>query len=146
MKILVPACAALLILGLGSTLPASARGEAGADKTGTSAPSKGEKELAELLEGYSPGEPVSCLHSSQRDRMQVINDTALVFRDRGTIYVNRTSNPRFIDEFDIPVFRLFGTSLCRLDQVEFQSRDGLIGGPVVSLEDFVPYTKSGAGS
>ena len=142
MKILVPACAALLILGLGSTLPASAQGEAGADTAGAPAPSRGEKELAELLEGYSAGEPVSCLRSSQRDRMQVIDDTALVFRDRGTIYVNRTNNPRFIDDFDIPVFRMFGTDLCRLDQVEFQSRTGMIGGPVVSLEDFVPYTKS----
>ncbi len=141
MKILVPAFAALLITGLGSTLPASAQEERGADTAETPAPSKGEQELAELLEGYSAGEPVSCLRSNQRDRMQVIDDTALVFKNRGTIYVNRTSDPRFISDFDVPVFRIFGSNICRLDRVEFIDRYNGIGGPVVILEHFIPYTK-----
>lgn len=106
-----------------------------------SAKEKGEAELTELLEGYTAGEPVKCLRSSQRDRLRVINDTAMVFRDGRTIYVNRTNSPRFLDEFDIPVFKLFSSSLCRLDQVEMVDRLGGISGPIVTLDHFVPYTK-----
>lgn len=102
---------------------------------------KGEAELAELLEGYEAGEPVKCLRSTQRDRLRVIDNTALVFRDGRTIYVNRTNAPRFLDEFDTPVFKLFGSSLCRLDQVEMRSDVSRLGGPIVTLADFVPYTK-----
>ncbi|MXO91659.1 hypothetical protein [Pontixanthobacter aquaemixtae] len=102
---------------------------------------KGEAELAELLDGYQAGEPVKCLRSSQRDRLRVIDDTALVFRDRQTIYVNRTNSPRFLDTFDVPVFKLFGNNLCRHDQIEMYSRDGRFTGPIVTLSDFVPYTK-----
>lgn len=115
-------------------------GEAG-DSADAPAMSKGERELAAMLEGYEAGEPVSCLSTNQRDRMQIVDDTALVFKDRGTIYVNRTSDPRFISDFDVPVFRVFGSNICRLDRVEFIDRYNGIGGPVVILEDFIPYTK-----
>lgn len=106
--------------------------------------SKGEQELAELLEGYEAGEPVNCLSRFQRDRLRVIDGTALVFRNGRTIYVNRTSAPQFIDDFDLPVFKPFGTNLCRLDQVEFIDRFGGFRGPVVSLNEFIPYTRTAA--
>ncbi len=105
------------------------------------APSRGERELAELLDGYVAGEPVRCLNRNQRDRLRVINDTALVFRDRNTIYVNRTNAPRFLDNFDVPVFTVFTSRFCNLDRVDFISRAGGIRGPSVVLQDFVPYTK-----
>lgn len=103
---------------------------------------KGEAELAELLEGYAPGKPVNCLNRSQQDRLRVIDDTALVFRDRGTIYVNRTHAPRFLDDFDIPVFTKFTSQLCRSDTVEMIDRGGSgITGPIFRLTEFIPYTK-----
>ncbi len=102
---------------------------------------RGEKELADLIDGRVAGEPVRCLNRNERDRLTVITDTALVFRDGDTIYVNRTNAPRFIDEFDVPVFRIFTSSLCRSDQVEFVSRFGGIGGVVVVMDEFIPYTK-----
>ena len=114
---------------------------ASAEKQKMSSEEKGEAELAELLDGYTAGEPVKCLNGSQRDRLRVIDDTAFVFRDGRTIYVNRTNSPRFLNDFDIPVFKLFGSRLCRLDQVEMRSREGRFGGPIVTLADFVPYTK-----
>lgn len=111
-------------------------------ETGTQEPEAGEAELAKMLEGYVAGEPVRCLARHRSDRMRVIDDTALVFRSGGTIYVNRTSAPEFIDDFDVPVFRSFGGDLCRLDRVEFVDRVGGIGGPVALLEDFIPYRKA----
>lgn len=101
----------------------------------------GQAELAKLLEGRTKGEPQKCLGDSERRNMQVIDDTAFVFRDGDTIYVNQPDNTRFLDEFDVPVFRISGSSLCRLDQVEMRSRASGIGGPVVILNDFVPYTR-----
>lgn len=146
MKIIVPACAAFILLGCTLTIPVAAQQNDNPEPAEQRPPSKGEQELAKLLEGYSAGEPVSCLRRTQRDRLRVINDTALVFRDRGTIYVNRTNAPQLIDDYDIPVFKPFGSNLCRLDQVEFISRYGNIGGPVLILDHFVPYTKSDADS
>ncbi|MDN3646636.1 hypothetical protein QWY75_10540 [Pontixanthobacter aestiaquae] len=102
---------------------------------------KGEEELAELLEGYEAAEPVNCLRHSQRHRLRLIDDTALVFRDRQTIYVNRTNAPRYIDDFDIPVFKPFGSNLCRSDQVTFTPRGGGIPGPTITMAEFIPYTK-----
>ncbi|MGB7408549.1 MAG: hypothetical protein WA908_08585 [Pontixanthobacter sp.] len=103
----------------------------------------GERELADMLDGRIAGEPVRCLQRHERDRMITIQDTALVFRNGDTLYVNRTDAARFIDEFDLPVLRTFGGRLCRLDQIEFVARPAGIGGPTVTLTDFIPYIKSG---
>ena len=102
---------------------------------------RGEQELTELLEGYEAGEPVNCLNRSQRDRLRIIDRTALVFRDGKTLYVNRTAAPRYIDDFDVPVFKPFGSRLCRSDRVEWVERFSGMGGPVTLLKEFVPYTK-----
>lgn len=99
-----------LVLGCAMLATPVLAGEAG-DSADAPALSEGEKELAAMLEGYEAGEPVSCLSATQRDRMQIVDDTALVFKDRGTIYVNRTSDPRFISDFDVPVFRVFGSNI-----------------------------------
>lgn len=117
-------------------LAAPAIADEAADK-----PSAGELELAELLEGRVAGEPVRCLRLGQRDGLQVIDSTALVFRDGRTLYVNRPRNAQFLDEWDVPVFRQFTSSLCEMDQVEMRDRTSLIGGPVLILDEFVPYTK-----
>ena len=119
-----------------SCLPAVSAAEDGPQQD------RGEVELAKILEGRVAGQPVKCLRQSQRDRLQVISGTALVFRDGKTIYVNRTSSPRFISNFDLPVFKPFGSNLCQLDQVEFRDRTMLMPGPVVTLTEFIPYTEA----
>ncbi len=125
-----------IAIAAAATLPLSIAAQAGDKKL-----DRGEKELAELLEGYEAGEPVNCLNKSQRDRLRIIDGTALVFRDGRTIYVNRTNAPRYIDDFDVPVFKPFGTRLCRSDQVEWVSRGSGISRPVSFLKEFTPYTK-----
>lgn len=103
---------------------------------------RGEAELAKLLEGRVAGEPVNCLRRSQRDRMTIVDDTAFVFRDGDTIYVNRPGGARFLSDWDIPVFEPFGSRLCALDRVEMRDRSTFMNGPVLTLSEFIPYTRA----
>ncbi len=102
---------------------------------------KGEADLAKLLEGRVAGEPVKCLGSTRRDGATIIDGTALVFREGGTIYVNRPAGADMLDWDDLPVFRLFGSSLCARDQVELRDRSTLTPGPILLLGEFVPYRR-----
>lgn len=108
----------------------------------TDEPSAGERELGKILEGRVAGEPVDCLSDTESDRMQVIDDTAFVFRDGATIYVNRPRGAAMLDDSDLPVFHQLGTQLCRLDRVELRDRISGMPGPVIVLDAFVPYTKT----
>lgn len=100
---------------------------------------RGEAELAKILEGRAAGEAVRCLSDHERRSMQIVDHTAFVFRDGRTIYVNRPKGARFLDDFDVPVFKIFGSDLCRMDQVEMRDRGSPIPGPQVLLGDFIPY-------
>lgn len=105
--------------------------------------SKGEKELAKLLEGRVAGEPTRCIRTFPSNNLRVIDDTALVYGRGRTIYVNTTAHPEDLDDDDVLVIRKFGSSsqLCRLDNVTTVDRySGFFSG-VVFLEDFVPYTR-----
>lgn len=128
--------ALLCAFGALSLSPAYAEDEAAADI------SRGEAELAELLKNRVAGEPIRCLRPSQSRGLRIIDETAMVFRDGRTVYINRTNAPRFLDEFDLPVFRQFTSRLCDNDQVEMRDRgsNGSFGGPILLLEEFTPYT------
>lgn len=128
----LPTLAAMSLLALPLAVQA-------ADETRPGGNVAGEAELAKLLEGRTKGEPKNCLSTTERRSMQIIDRTAFVFRDGDTIYVNRPNGANFLDNFDVPVFRIFGSDLCRLDQVELRDRTSGIGGPVVVLNDFIPY-------
>ncbi|QYU70632.1 hypothetical protein J4558_11150 [Leptolyngbya sp. 15MV] len=103
----------------------------------------GEAELARLLEGRVAGEPVRCLNGSRQGSVQIVDRTAMVFRDGATLYVNRPDGARILDWNDLPVFRLFGSSMCHRDQVELRDRSTLFPGPVILLGEFVPYRRAG---
>lgn len=124
------ACAALAL----STLTASAVAQ---DK----AVSEGELELAEMLDGRVASEPVRCISDFASDNLTVIDDTAMVFRSGATLYVNRTSNPQWLDWSDLPVIERRSGQLCEKDQVELRDRSTLMRGPILFLTDFTPYTK-----
>lgn len=117
---------------------------AGAAPAFADEPTPGEAELAEMLEGRVAGEPVDCLSESQRDSIQIVENTAIVFRDGDTLWVNRPAAAQFLSRSDLPVFHQFSSQLCRLDQVELRDRlgSGTIPGPRLALGEFVPYTKA----
>lgn len=103
---------------------------------------KGEKELAKLLEGRVAGEPTSCIRTPPNDRVRVIDDTAIVYGGGKTIYVNRTSRPSDIDDRDTMVIRRFsGSQLCKTDTVTTIDRGSQMFSGVIFLSEFVPYTR-----
>ena len=103
---------------------------------------KGEKELAKLLEGRVAGEPTSCIRTPPNDRVRVIDDTAIVYGRGKTIYVNRTSRPSDIDDRDTIVIRRFsGSQLCKTDTVTTIDRGSQMFSGVIFLSEFVPYTR-----
>jgi hypothetical protein len=73
----------------------------------------------------------------------VIDNTAIVYKDGNTIWVNRTAHPESLDRSDILVINRFsGSQLCKLDQVTtIDQGSGFFTG-VVFLQDFVPYKKA----
>lgn len=104
--------------------------------------SKGEVKLEKILDGRVAGEPQRCIRDFQSNRMQVIDDTAIVYGRGKTVYVQRTRNPKDIDRDDVLVVRKFGTTqLCKLDIVNKVDRlSGMFSGSIF-LADFVPYTR-----
>ena len=105
---------------------------------------KGERELAELLEGRVAGEPQRCVRTTPSRGFRVINETALVYERGDTVWVNYTAHPEDLDDDDALLIRKFGTSatqLCRLDNVTTFDRLGGFFSGVIFLEDFIPYEK-----
>lgn len=104
---------------------------------------KGEKRLARLLEGRVAGEPTSCIRNMPTDRMRTIDKTAYVFGRGNTIYVQRTTRPKNIDDRDTLVTRRFGggVQLCRQDLATTIDPVTQFFTGAVLFEDFVPYTR-----
>ncbi len=106
---------------------------------------KGEQKLAKLLDGRVAGEPERCIRTLPSRNIQTIDDTALVYRQGDTIWVNYTRNARHLDDNDVLVIERFsGTQLCRTDQITTIDRFGGFFTGFVLLDDFVPYRKSSA--
>ena len=102
---------------------------------------KGARQLAELLEGRVAGEPQRCIRTTPARNIQTIDDTALVYRQGDTLWVNYTRNARGLDEDDVLVIERFsGSRLCRTDQITTIDRFGGFFTGFVLLDDFVPYT------
>jgi hypothetical protein len=104
----------------------------------------GETRLARMLEGRTPGAPVSCINTVRSDKMQVIDGVAVVYDAGKTIYVARPTDPRMLGRTDALVIDRFSPArLCVQEPMKTIDRvDGFQTG-VVFLQDFVPYTKAG---
>lgn len=104
---------------------------------------KGQAELAELLEGRVAGEPQSCVRTFPNTPFNIIDKTALVVERGRTIYVNIPQHPESLDDDDVLKIKKFGsgTRLCRSDTITtFNTNGGFYTGNVF-LGDFVPYTR-----
>ena len=103
---------------------------------------KGEKELAKLLEGRVAGEPKSCINTFGSRTLRTIDGTALVYDAGNTIWVNYTKRPELLDDSDYLVIERFSSSgLCRTDQITTRDRGGNFFSGVIFLDDFIPYRK-----
>ena len=114
--------------------PASAQDYADRELT------RGEAKLAKMLDGRVAGEPERCIRTIGSRNLTQIDDTALVYKQGRTIWVNYTRTPESIDSDDIMVIRKFdGSSLCRTDQITTVERFGGFFSGVIFLDDFIPY-------
>ena len=135
-------CAALLLPALvwgaaaASAAPAAPAGDSPAPL------SKGEQQLARMLEGRVAGEPVRCIPSRRQQRVKMIDGTAYVFGQGSTIYVQRTTRPENINRRHALINQRFsGGELCRMDVITtVDPIAGFFTGGVL-FEDFVPYTR-----
>ena len=104
---------------------------------------RGEARLAEMLEGRTAGEPVSCIAAPRSNRLQVIEHVGVVYDAGDTVYVARADNPRTLSRNDAVVVERFGSQLCRTDVTRTFDRHGGFTTGSVFLSDFVPYKKAG---
>lgn len=105
---------------------------------------RGEARLERALAGRVAGEPVRCISLWGSNSSEVIDDTAIVFRVGGTLYVNRPrAGADRLDSSDTMVTRLYGDSrLCSIDTVRMVDlRSGFQTG-IVFLGEFVPYRRA----
>lgn len=103
----------------------------------------GEERLAKLIGERAPGEPRSCIVVHPSHQLTIIDKTAIVYRQGGRVWVNRTAHPEDLDEDDIMVIRRYGSSLCRTDMITQVDRSSGIFSGAIFLDDFVPYEKAG---
>jgi hypothetical protein len=136
MRRIVPGLA--LMLAAGSAALAD-------DKPSHSDLTKGEEQLAKLLEGRIAGEKIECMPPARNLPSQTIPQTAIVFGrpSSSVIYVQRTRAPQMIDR-DSFLVSLSGqpNRFCRMDQ--FNMVDRVLGLPIgaVVFDHFIPYTRA----
>ena len=102
---------------------------------------KNEAKLAQMLEGRTAGEPVSCVPAYKSDRLKVIDGVALVYDAGDVLYVAKPAHADELGRDDIIVIDRFGGQLCHTDVVRTIDRSGGYFTGVVFLSKFVPYRK-----
>lgn len=101
------------------------------------------QKLADALSGRTAGAPVSCI--SERSRMQVIDDWTILFRDRGTVYVQKPIGGchGLTDNMSL-VRSAFGTTrICKGDINRIVDLRFGHGTGACTYSAFVPYRTAG---
>ena len=97
-------------------------------------------ELSRLLAGREAGKPSKCIAPFRSVSSQIIGGTAIVYRDGGTLWVNRPrAGADALSDDDILITRQFGSQLCNVDPIRLVSRGSGFQRGFVLLGDFVPY-------
>ena len=106
-----------------------------------------EAKLAKLLDGRVAGKPQDCIFLPSIRGSRIIDNTAIVYEAGRTLWVNRPrSGAESLDDDDILVTNLHGSSLCSIDIVELRDRYGYFYNGFIGLGEFVPYRKVAAAS
>ncbi len=102
------------------------------------------QKLAKALAGRAAGAPVSCIGNSRGSDMQVIDDNTILFREGGTVYVQKPSGGcHGLETGYSLVTRMAGTNrLCRGQIGEIVDRVSGFTYSSCVFGDFVPYRKA----
>ncbi len=126
-KTIFPTALALLSVGAHAASPTRAE--------------QGEAKLAKMLEGRTAGKPQSCISAPVSDRLQIIDQTAIVYDVGETIYVARPDQPKSLNADDILVIDRLAGELCKQDVVRTVDQSSVATTGTIFLGDFIPYRK-----
>ena len=103
---------------------------------------KATQELTEALAGRVAGEPVSCIREGAR--MRVIDDSTLLFRDRGVVYlqVPRGACRGLSKGFTLVRNSTGATRLCSGDISSIVEMSSGFGKDACVYGDFIPFKKA----
>ncbi len=131
MKIAMIATTAAAATALALAIPAAAQDYA----------ERAEAAFQELVEGRVAGEPRSCINPQNSNRLRVVENVGLTYRQGDTLWVARVRDPRDLGPWDVPIIERYGSLLCRHDVIRTVDRNAGFFTGNVFLEDFVPWTK-----
>jgi len=99
------------------------------------------QKLANALAGRTPGAPVRCI--SDRARMNVVDDWTILYRDRGTIYVQQPRGGCHGLSNGMSLIRnqFVTTRLCRGDINRVVDLRTNFGTGACVFSEFIPYRK-----
>lgn len=101
-----------------------------------------QERLAKMLEGRVAGEPQRCISLSAISDTQVIDKTAIVYRQGSTLWVNTpSSGAESLNDNAVLVTKPTGSQLCSIDTVQLHDRSSHMWSGFVALGDFVPWRK-----
>jgi hypothetical protein len=105
---------------------------------------RAQRELADALAGRTAGPPVRCIPNYRANQMQVIDDGTILFRDGGTVYLQRPQGgcPGISTGGRTLVTRTFGSNnLCDGDINQLVDLGSGFSGGACVFGPFVPYSK-----
>ena len=98
--------------------------------------------LAEQVHGRVAGRSVDCIDPHDVVSVRVIDGTAIVYDELGSLYVNRPAGAEHLRWDDVLFTRIDGAQLCRLDTIRLLDPEtrGIRG--FVVLGPFTPYRRA----
>lgn len=102
----------------------------------------GEAALARAIGARVAGTPVDCIDPQRVRSTQIVDGTAIVYDTGRTLYVNRpAAGAVSLRRYDVPVTRVDGGQLCRVDTVRLFDAVTRMQRGFVVLGRFVPYAR-----
>ena len=100
-------------------------------------------ELAEALDGFSPGTPQDCMPIDRTDGPQIIGGGVALYRESGRrIWLARTEGVcPGLRRDGVMVTEIFGNQLCRTDRFRVLDRGSSIPSGVCRFGSFTPYDR-----
>ncbi|KLE34149.1 hypothetical protein [Aurantiacibacter luteus] len=107
---------------------------------------RSQEAFAELTEGWEvAGQPEACIYTPNTNRLRVVENVGLAYRQGDTMWVARARNPQNLGAWDVPIIDRFGSNLCRHDAMRTIDRSSGMFSGVLFLDDFVPYRRVSEG-
>ena len=101
------------------------------------------QKMANALAGRTAGQPVNCIN--ERSKMQILDDSTILFRDRGIVYVQQPRGGCHGLSNGMSLIRSsFGTTrICSGDINQIVDVRTGFGTGACTYSEFVPYRKAG---